>query len=87
MIQSFIQRLSNQYSFLLVEENRIREENCRLVTRMEKIHFRPWEQGIMGKDLKVPFPSSKNNEKLNYSKYRKVGSLNYAKRKEENERI
>ena len=54
---------------------------------MEKIHFRPWEQGIMGKDLKVPFPSAKNNEKHNYSKYRKVGSLNYAKRKEENERI
>ena len=54
---------------------------------MEKIHFRPWEQGIMGKDLKVPFPSAKNNEKQNYSKYRKVGSLNYAKRKEENERI
>ena len=41
----------------------------------------------MGKDLKVPFPSAKNNEKQNYSKYRKVGSLNYAKRKEENERI
>ena len=46
--------------FFLVQEANLREENNRLVRRMEKIHFRPWEKGILGKDLKIPFPSAKN---------------------------
>jgi len=46
----------------------------------------------MGKDLKVPFPSGKNNPDKSVSrtkikKSHKIGSLNFGKRKEEIERI
>ena len=53
----------------------------RLVQRMEKIHFRPWNKGIIGKELKVPFPVVK--KKL----VSKVTSLNDTSRRAENVRI
>lgn len=54
---------------------------------MEKIHFRPWEKGLMGKDMKVPFPFSKKKSEKNVKFQRKVSSLNQRKRDQENERI
>ena len=53
---------------------------------MEQIHFRPWEKGIIGKELKVPFPVS-NKLIAQSPKKKSTISLNYSSRKTENERI
>ena len=74
--------------FWFIERDaKIHEENTRLVRRMEMIHFRPWEKGIMGRDLNVPFPAGKTQAEIIEYKSNKLGSLNFVKRKEENLRI
>ena len=59
---------------------------------MEQIHFRPWENGTIGGEMKVPYPLGGKPAKKEIrtpTQYHLLhkGSLNFTSRKAENDRI
>lgn len=75
-----------------LKEEQLHNENLKFVRRMEQIHHRPWNQGLVGGELKVPHPSHRQpirKEISTPSQYNLIvkGSLNFAARKNENQRI
>ena len=87
-------------SVCVARDAQILEENQKIVKRLETLHYRPWEQGMLGREIGLPNPKEsviKKNRKSgagsssvaggNASVAQSVASLNELSRKREQDKI